>query len=143
MTNHILKHENKSILNILAHIQQLQELNSIMARYLPPDVANHCKVVKLDRDCLIVLTENGNWATQLRFQIPELLQQLRQHPLLAKLSGICCKTRPSHYPSALNRIPTHSVAPLSQKASSFLLETAKTIGDERLRKIMEKIGNRT
>src|SRR5262249_17496114 len=111
MINHVLKNENKTLQAILAQTNHLQALNSLFAKHLTPEFAKHCRVAKYERDCLIVIVENGNWATQLRFQIPDLLTRLRQYPLLQNLNGIVCKTIPQ--PHTAQRNKRHSVAKLS------------------------------
>lgn len=139
MTNHVLNHENKALQSILGKVQELQHYNSLLEKYLDPEVAKNCKVVRFDKNCLFVLVENGNWATQLRFQVPDLMSKLRKYPELSNLSGVICKTRPS--PTLLSSYKTQSrtVSFLSHQTADSILKTAKTLTDIRLRKILEKI----
>ncbi len=139
MINHILKHDNKSLQLLRQTLDQLNEFNRLLAEYLDAESARHCKVVKFEKNCLFVMTTNGAWATQLRFQIPELMLQLKQHPLLSHLKGIICKTHPmvSHRYTVTSQ--RRKVKKLSLESANSILEAAKAIKDERLRKILERI----
>lgn len=139
MINHILKHDNKSLQLLRQTLEQLNEFNRLFAEYIDPELAKNCRVVKLEKNCLFVTTTNGAWTTQFRFQIPELMVQLKQHPLLNHLKGIICKTRPllSHRHTVTSQ--RRKVKKLSVQSANSVIEAAKTIKDERLRKILERI----
>ncbi len=94
MTKHILNNDGKVLQAILARVAELKQLNTLFAEHLEPVLAKHCQVVNIDQGCLIVIVDNGSWATQLRFQIPNVLSKLRNHAHLQNLKGIICKTRP-------------------------------------------------
>lgn len=138
MLNHVLKQNAKIWQSLMERLSTLQKLNALLSQCLPADLAAHCQVVKYEKNCLIVLVTSASWATQLRFQLPELLPKLRQHALLAQLNGIVSKVRPYDYTAQDNESFRH-VKPLSAETATTVKAITSTIQDERLRKIMEKI----
>lgn len=139
MTNHVLKHHNKALQSILLKVEQLRELNQLFAQHLPAETIKHCEIVKFEKNCLFVLVDSGNWTTQLRFQIPELMEKLRKHPSLAQLNGIICKTRPHHSLSKIQKPPIRTVKRLSNQSSEAILAIAQKINDKNLQTILTKI----
>jgi hypothetical protein len=140
MTSHILKHEGKALGNLLKKVGQLDEFNHIFAQYIDSNLAAHCRIANLQNNCLIVVVDNGAWATQLRFHIPDLLAQLRQHPGLEQLKSICCKTRP-HPDTEKPRKKRHTrqIQRMSKAAALRVLQTATEIKDKKLREALERI----
>ncbi len=143
MTTHILNNEGKSLANLLKKVEQLNQFNRIFAQYLDPNIAAHCKIANLQNNCLIVIVENGSWATQLRFLIPDLIVKLNQHPHLQMVKAICCKTRPDPNLEKSNNKRRNKVKmQLSAVAAKHILKSASLIKDKKLREILEKIARR-
>lgn len=143
MTNHILKNDGKTLKGLFQKVDQLREFNDIFAQYAEPGIVSHCKIANLQNNCLIVIVDSGNWATQLRFQIPDLLAKMRQHPCLAGLKAICCKTRPD--PAFEKPRKKQSKGPMKQMSlatSEMILKSAKTIEDKKVREILVRIAGR-
>jgi hypothetical protein len=61
---------------------------------------------------LVLIVANGSVATQLRFQIPDLLKKFKLDPILKRIHDIQCKVRPapssSRVDKASNTMPTLS-----------------------------------
>lgn len=142
MVNHILKNDSKILQGIMGKLNELERFNRLFAQYLGAEAAKHCQVAKLEKNCLFVIVDNGNWATQLRFHIPDLMVQLRKHPGLESLSGIICKTRPNLTVVKASKSRARIVASLSEETAASVLETAKLIKDKRLKEILEKIAKK-
>lgn len=143
MTNHILKHEGKALINLLQKVDKLREFDYLLSQYLEASIVAHCKVANLQNNTLIVIADNGSWATQFRFQVPDLLEKLRQHPDLHGLKAISCKTRPDHtltHKRKKNR--TTPMKGLSKANAQMILDSAEAIDDKRLREIMQRIAKR-
>ncbi len=145
MTKHILNNDSKILEAITARLNELKQLNFLFQQHVEHLLATHCQVAGIDKNCLMVIVDNGHWTTQLRFQIPTILSQLRLNAQLKNLKGIICKTRPD-YSTADSRQSKQSrkMARISQQTANIILSTAQTIDDAKLRGIMEKIaGNLT
>jgi len=141
---HVLQQDSKILHDLLLKVKHLKQLSNILAEHLDAKLASHCQVVNLDNHCLIVITDNAIWATQFRFQIPNLLPKLRQHPLLYQLKTINCKIRPTtgqyqipeaHQPPVMLRI--------SPRTAEMILAAASTIKHDKLQAVMQKIAEHT
>lgn len=143
MTKHILKNDGKTLGNLLQKVARLEELTHIFSQHVTPNIISHCKITSVQNNCLIVLVDSANWATQLRFYIPELLPRLRQHHPFEHLKAICCKIRPSsEATTAKTTLKSRTLTPLSKKTSLIMLETASEIQDPTIKEILEKIARR-
>jgi hypothetical protein len=142
MTNHILKNEGKALLHLFQKLDQLKELNRIFAQYAEPGIVAHCKIANLQNNCLIVIVDNGNWATQLRFHIPNLIVQMRQHTVLQNLKAICCKTRPDPALVKPQKKRQRSMVRISASTATLIEQSAEGISDTKLRNILERIAKK-
>jgi hypothetical protein len=140
---HVLQQDSKVLDALMQKLKQHKQLQQILTEYLDAKLITHCQVANLDNGCLIILTDSALWATQFRFQIPDLLAKLRQHPQLYHLKHIYCKIRPAQH---IRRIPEIDQAPmprLSLETAQMILETADTIKHDKLKTIMQKIAQNT
>jgi hypothetical protein len=143
MTNHILKNEGKTLSGLLKKVDQLREFNSIFAQYVEPHIATHCKIANLQNNCLIVIVDSGNWATQLRFHIPDILSKMRQHPSLQGVKAICCKTRPDPTKEKVKiKRVKREIKQISQKTAKHMMQSASSIQDDKVRESLERIAKR-
>lgn len=142
MPHHILKNENTILLGLLKKLEEIKQLNILLATHLEPELASHCHVVKLEKNCLFVITENGNWATRLRFHIPSLMKVLRSYTILENLNGIICKISPA-LTTYKTRTSIHKQKPpfLTPQTAQNIQNSAKNISDLKLRGILEKIAS--
>lgn len=138
MPTHILVNDSKILQTIIKKVDELNYFYSLLSKQLDPLIARHCQVTKFEKNCLFILVDNGSWATQLRFQIPDLMAKLRAYPELEKLGGIICKIRPP-LNSKSSPAKKRTLTSLTRETAEAMLETAKSVQDSRIRKILEKI----
>lgn len=94
MATHILKQDSRLLQNLLIKLEELKKFNNLFSQHLESPLAQHCHVVRYEKNCLIVLVDNATWGTQLRFRIPDVIKQLHQYPVFENLQAICSKIRP-------------------------------------------------
>lgn len=139
--SHVLQQDSKVLDFLMVKLKRLQELQNILSGFLDKKLVQHCEVANLENNCLTIITDTALWATQLRFQIADLLGELRKNPELCALREIRCKVRPKKNQKPE---PQHDpVQRLSQAAAKNVLETAKHIKHDSLKLIMEKIAQNT
>jgi hypothetical protein len=135
--SHVLQQDSPAIDSVLNKLKQLTELQNILHSYLAEKLAEHCQVANYENNSLCIITNTALWATQIRFQIPNLLTQLRQHDELRALREIRCKIRPK------TRAPQPAAMPpverLTLETAQIILAVAKNIKHDPLKAIMEKI----
>lgn len=61
---------------LLVQARQLEAMTRTLRQYLPPVLAAHCWVGPVRDQTLVLLTDGGSWATQLRYQQQEVLKLL-------------------------------------------------------------------
>ncbi len=85
---HISKCFNQSITNIQSEAVKLHELQKVILNYLPNEMQNTCKIASFNNGCLILNVDDAVWASQLRFMLPEIRDNLRKNHNLYQLSSI-------------------------------------------------------
>jgi hypothetical protein len=136
---HVLQQDNAVLGRLLTKIELLNHLNKIFTEQLDPQLARHCQLVNYEDKHLIVMTNNAIWATQFRFQIPQLISKLRLQPAFSDLLTVQCKIIPLRFDKRIPEAQQKPKMALSLKTAEIVLATAKTIKDPRLQAIMEKI----
>ena len=92
---------------------------------LPENLQKHCFVVNYRQGVLILHIDAATWGTQLRYLLPDLLQQLRKDKQFAQLSSIEYKVRPQD-----TTIEKHlPKATLSSKNKQTLDDIKKMLSD--------------
>lgn len=137
-----LQAENYDLGLVLAKIKELQILNEKIRAYLDPSLAPYCQVANRLGNRLILLVANGSIATQLRFQLPELVKKLKTDTdmRLQKIQDIQCKVHPGFSAPRLAKTRKRpDMALLSPETAKIVGELADSIEDPRLREIMKKI----
>lgn len=120
-------------------LMQLQAIAAELERILPDNLKSQCRVAGL-KDCtLLVCSANQAWASRLRFQLPQLLSQLRAagFPWLAqiRLSPVSIQIEPiAARPETF--IP---VKPVSDKSCNELRQLAQQIQEPELKQALERL----
>ncbi len=137
-----LQQNNSSLSLLLSKLERLKQWNYYLQESVGIDnpLLNHCQIVNLLENKLILMVDSPTWMTRMRFYVPELLAKLQQYDGLKHIKDIQCKV----YPSAALKSKKNKQKPalLSAKTAHEVQETAKKVGDETIRKILEKIASR-
>lgn len=77
---------NKQLVDICQKSMQLDELNELINHYLIPPLRGNCHVGSFNKGRLIFVISNPALATELRYLLPSLRDQLRQAGLYQLIS---------------------------------------------------------
>lgn len=133
-----LQKSGQELQSVLTKIKELERLNQKFLFHLDPALKNYCQIANWQNNRLIILAANASVATQLRFQIPDLLKKFKQDSLLKKFQDIHCIVRP--FSSRLQSMPhPRKINPLSPETAKQIHEIAQSLSDDKLREVMEKI----
>lgn len=129
--NHCL---NKQLAEICQHSVQLEKLSNNLIQFLPEELAKECKVGSFNKGCLILITTNAGWASQLRYAIPELRDKLRSEAGMYQLTSIKIAVaaptiNESHH-------PTQKKNQLSEKAKATIISESQQCDYEPLQKAL-------
>jgi hypothetical protein len=87
--------ESKNELATLVHkVQRLQQLNQYLANILDSQLSKHCQIANFENEVLTLVTDSADWATQIRYKIPDLIEQLKDTPAFQDLKTIRCIISP-------------------------------------------------
>ncbi len=128
--------------SIIAKINHLQQLSQKISPYLDPDLTHFYKIANLIGNKLIIVAANGSIATQLRFQVTDLLKKFSLDPELKHIHQIECKVRPASSFSSPMRMQRTKMPLLSPETAELIRNMAENIEDKVLREIMERIASR-
>lgn len=123
-----LQQPRTRLARLLAHAEELIDINRIMLAYLPTHLRDHASLVNVDQDGWTLQTDSPAWATRLRYCIPTLQRQLSDH------MGISVPPlRIRIVPPALEaRAPPPRRLRLSTQAANVLEKAASNLSDRQL-----------
>jgi len=137
-----LSHKHHELDSIFEKVKQLQQLDQKITTYIDPSLTPFWKVANLIGNKLIILAANGSIATQLRFQTTDLLRKFSQDPLLHHICQIECKVRPPNQPTSSTVLQRKKMQLLSEHTAELIQQMARTLDDDVLKEIMERIASR-
>ncbi|KTC76772.1 DUF721 domain-containing protein [Legionella brunensis] len=79
---------NSQLQEICQNALELEGLSTLVKTHLPPHLSNYCKVGSFLKGALTLTITNAAWATELRYNLPELRDKLRKEAGLYQLTGI-------------------------------------------------------
>lgn len=119
--------------------KKLQQLSRWVQSTLDPDLAGHCHVLNLRGSTLILATDATVWATRLRYQIPTLLQILREQGSLKEISDIQIRVMPTEMAPAK---PVKRSMSLSADSAHCLHQCAVSVDDPSLSRALQRLAER-
>jgi len=119
-----------SLGSLLTRSRFLQQLTRTVHPYLDPTLKNHCQVANFRDNVLVLQVNTPARSTRLRYQVPELINALRQVPELSGLRKIDIHIAPVDQVST----PVLNVRPSpSGQTISVINETANQLNDDGLK----------
>jgi hypothetical protein len=141
-----LQPTHRDLQTVLSKVRAIETLNNTLIPLLDPAIQQYCQVANLTKGILVILTANGSVASELRYQVPDLLKKLHKNPALKHIREIQSIVRPP-MPIGVQRgsvaKKAHKTALLSQESAATLLAMAETIEDPELREVMTRIARHT
>lgn len=125
---------NKQIAELCKRSIELEELSDKVKQLLPPSLAPHCFVGSFYKGCLTLTTSSASWASQLRYAIPDLRDQLRKEAGIYQLTTIKISIIDVlHTQEPISRPSIHS---LSDQAKSTILSESENCSYQPLKKAL-------
>lgn len=112
---------NAQLLDLCQRAIALEELNDKIKANLPSPLKDNCKAAAFNRGTLVISTLNAAWATELRYQLPELRDCLRKAGLY-QLSSIKITLADPGHQTILSKESAES--PLLSENARTCLKTA-------------------
>lgn len=139
-----LSAQNSGLHTLLERAHHLQEftlaLQKVLQEILPnvtsPELSEHVRFANLRDDTAVITTDTPAWLTQLRYQAPILLKQLKQQPGLQGLRKIQFKILP---PAQAPILKPARRATLSTYSADILKSAANGIEDTELSEALRRL----
>ena len=142
----LLQPNTRDLQTVLSKVKAIQTLNQTVLPLLNDRLRSHCTVANLANGVLVLLVANSAAATELRYELPDLLKKIQKNHQLRHIKEIQCKVRQpvtiTVERGGINKLP-EKAALLSTETANILLAMAETIEDSSLRAIMERIAKNT
>lgn len=117
---------NKQLADLYQQAIQLDELNHQLALYLPPTLRTGCSIGSFIKGCLVIVASNAGVATELRYYLPTLRDQLRKEAGLYQLLSIKVQMVTTLSPHITT---TNRKASTSHQLSSLARNAARNASD--------------
>lgn len=82
-----------SLGKIIQKAKYLLALDHAMQTILPPEFANHCRVMNINQAILILGVDNAAIATRIQMLSADIIQKLRNNAEFKMVLGIQCKVQ--------------------------------------------------
>ena len=127
---------NDKLVEIYQHSVKVNELNCKLSDFLPEALRKHFTVGSFDKGCLVLITTDPVWASQLRYHLPELRDRLRKEAGIYQLGSIKISLSTNNYtPLSASR---KKILPLSIKARETIIAGIDECHYEPLKTALEK-----
>jgi len=127
---------NNQITKLCQHALKIEAINEIVQPLLPESVKGHCHVGSFTNSCLKLVIDNPNWATELRYCLPEIRDTLRREAKLYQLSSIKLEVAVPNEPIKKGRVRS---VKLSDVAKQTIQSEANHIDDLALKEALLKL----
>lgn len=111
---------NKQLRDICQRAVQMDEMQLKVNHYLPESLRAHCRVGSFHKGCLVVVVATADWATELRYSLPALRDDLRQKAGVYQLISIKIQIAEDPAKTATKPVKPARKAVLSQSAKEAL-----------------------
>ena len=124
---------------LIFRARALGELDALVRELIPRPLNEHCRVLSLRDDTLVVAADSAVWATRLRYQSSVLIKQLAGVSSV-KLRTVQVRVRAS------DQTPGSRITPLRQPVSAMnsmaLKQAARSVSDAGLRAALLRLASR-
>ena len=114
----------------------INQLQTQLRNCVEPACRQHCWLASIQNGYLLLHADNSAWATRIRFQQRNILQQLKGKKGFGGLRGIKVKVQPRYTPPPIVK----QALPLTASSRACLHECAEAIDDPKLKAALEKLG---
>ena len=126
--NKLLKFGSQA--RLMAQARLLTELDNQLQTLLAPPLQQHCRVLALREQVLVLAADSPVWAARLRFHAPQLLRQFSL-PQSARLRSIRVRVYQAQYSNPAS--PPSQVRLPGPRGAAAIRQAAETVSDPALK----------
>ena len=127
--------------SLLQRVRALTALDAQLRELLPAPLNQHCRLLAVRDDTLVLAADSPVWASRLRFHAPQLVKQLsRLHAV--KLRTVRVRVRPPE--ASATAPPTRRAANRCGAAGTAAIQqAAQTVSDPELKTALLRLAGRS
>jgi hypothetical protein len=131
--------ERSEVSRLLSRARALGELDALVHKLIPSPLNEHCHVLAMRDDTLVVAADSPVWATRLRYQSSQLVKQLSEVSSV-KLRTVQVRVRASE--QSPDRRLKLIRQPVSGRNSMALKQAARSVTDAGLKAALLRLASR-
>lgn len=131
----LLKKTQTPLQRITQRCHVLKQIDKILQQTIPSPLNEHCHIANLRHTTLVMHVDSSLWASQLRYLLPNLMEQWQQETNLPEIEKVEIKVRFIHQPT--RRYTHHPI--LSEQSESLLRDTAEQVSHPKLKSALLKL----
>jgi hypothetical protein len=124
---------------LFSRARALGQLDALVHQLIPSPLNQHCRVLAVRDDTLILAADSAAWATRLRYQSPQLIRQLAGVSSV-KLLAVQVRVRAAESRPARRSFPLRR--PVSVQKSLALKQAARNVTDTGLKAALLRLAGR-
>jgi len=126
---------------LVARAKTLIELQVLLHELLPAPLNEHCRVLAIRDETLILATSSPVWAARLRFHAPLLVKQLSDAQTV-NLRTVRVRVRPPENASPASPVHRRAALRPGKTGAAALQQVAQSISDPGLKTALLRLANR-
>lgn len=131
--------EDISLQALFRKAEAIGRFQRLLESKIQPAARPHCKLAMYRDGQLLIIVDDGHWATRLRYQQKRLLRELQELPQFEGLRQLVFKVQPDTTVQPAKR----KVELLSESAAESIEASAECISDPGLKAAMERLAKHT
>jgi hypothetical protein len=117
----LLQQRSDHLSMLLSQVRLLRQITTVIRNVLPEPLSLHCHAANIDGDTIIIGCDSPTWAAKLRYQLPHVLNRLRDHRNLPAFRQIRLRVQPldvveAHTENRRLSMPEHTAALITSVA---------------------------
>ena len=134
----IAANQNSVVGQLRLKAKRLNQLNKIFQSTLPESLTNHITLANIKDELLVAFADSPIWATNMRYEIPGILNKLKQLETFPKISEI--KLIQSRATDArVTNINKEKLELISESTSNLLAKHASTLKNKKLQNALHRL----
>lgn len=130
--------QNSVIGQLRLKAKRLSQLNKIFQSVLPEFLTNHITLANIKDDLLVAFADSPIWATNMRYEIPGILNKLKKLDNFPKVNGVkLIQSRTTDTRGAGRN--KEKLELISESTSNLLTQHASTLKNKKLQNAMHRL----
>lgn len=134
-----LQHRSDHLRVLLNQVRLLNQITTVIRNALPEPLSIHCQAANVEDNALVIGCDSPIWAAKLRYQLPQVLRLVNEHPDLPAFSQIRVRVQPCN--KGITQ-PLHRRLIMPKHIGALITSVADCIDDPKLSAALRRLSQR-